>query len=106
MLDHEKFEITHSEEYKSYLWALCRLSSVYVSEIRRKFASKAYEQYQNETVRKLVLAYGEEARKLDENRIREFEWAANYPDHEYSLEDSCLNKAGSYADAIKFFFEI
>lgn len=102
----EKFAITHSPEYKAYVQALGRLASTYVPEIRRKFAAKAFDMFQNETIRKLVIAYGEEMKKLEADRACEFEWACNAPDNEYSLEDSCLNKAGSYADAIRFFFEI
>ena len=99
-------EMPESAEYKTYILALSRLSSIYIPEIRRKFAAKANGLFENETVRKLVLAYGEEERKLEADRASNFEFAARYPESEYSLEDSCLNHAGSYAEAIKFFFGI
>ena len=104
MTEAERFEITRSGEYKAYIEALCHLASQYIPEIRRQFAAKACELFQNETIRQLVLAYGEEAKKLEEERLREFTWAANYTESEYSLEDSCLNNAGHYAVAIKLFF--
>ena len=104
MSENERFEITHSEEYKTYIEALCRLASQYIPEIRRQFAAKAVELFQNEAIRRLVLAYGEEGKKLEEERLREFAWAANYAESVYSLEDSCLNNANHYAAAIKLFF--
>lgn len=104
MTDHEKFQITQSEEYKTYIAALCRLASGYIPEIRRQLAEKALENFQNETLRRLVLAYGEEIQKLDADRLREFSWAASNPETGYSLEDSCLNNAEHYAAAIKLFF--
>lgn len=104
MSENERFEVIHSAEYKAYIKALCHLASQYIPEIRRQFAAKAVELFQKETIRRLVLAYGEEAKKLEEERLREFTWAANYTESEYSLEDSCLNNAGHYAAAIKLFF--
>ena len=102
-----KLSITHSAEYKTYIAALCHLASSYVPEIRRQFASQAFEKYQNETIRSLVLAYGKEWEKLQESRLSDFELAANHPDWDcISLGDSCLNNARSYAEAIKFFFGI
>lgn len=100
----KKLEITQSAEYKAYIEALCRLACVYIAEIRRQFAAKAFELYGNETIRRLVLAYGEEIKKLEEDRLRDFKYAADYPESEFSLEDSCLNNAQHYAQAIKFFF--
>ena len=107
MTDLEKLHVTNSEEYKAYLAALCELASGYVSKIRRQFAEKAFELYQNEAVRSLVLAYGVEVEKLRADRLRDFTWAANDPAiFGDRLDDSCLNKAESYGDAIKFFFGI
>lgn len=104
MEDIKKFEITQSAEYKAYIEALCHLACVYIAEIRRQFAAKAFELYGNETIRRLVLAYGEEIKKLEADRLREFKFAADYPESAYSLEDSCLNNAQHYAAAIKLFF--
>ena len=104
MSENERFEIIHSAEYKTYTEALCRLASQYIPEIRRQYAAKAVELFKNETIRRLVLAYGEEAKKLESERLREFEWAANYPETAYTLEDSCLNNARHYAEAINLFF--
>lgn len=105
MTDYEKFDITHSTEYKAYIEALCRLASDYVPKIRRQFAEKAFELFQNETIRFLVAAYYEEAKKLDEYRLRDFELVANDPElYGHGLQDDCLNHAKSYADTIKLFF--
>lgn len=104
MSENERYEVTRSAEYEAYIEALCHLASVYIPEIRRQFAAKAVELFQNETIRRLVLAYGEEAKKLEKERLREFAWAARYPEYEYSLEDTCLNNACHYAAAIKLFF--
>ena len=99
--------ITKTPEYKAYLEALCRIASEYVPRIRIQFAEKAVEKFQDETTRKLVLAYGEEIKKLDADRLRDFTWRAENPaTMAHNLEDSCLNKAHSYHDAIKFLFEI
>ena len=107
MSEVEKLTIEHSEEFASYLEALCTLASQYIVEIRVQYADKAFEMYQNETVRKLVLAYGEEVKKLRESRLSDFKWRARGPEYSvYTLEDTCLNKAHSYADAIKLFFDI
>lgn len=109
MTDHEVLVIKHSEEYKAYLKALCRLASPYVTRIRAQYARKAFEMYQNETVRKIVLAYGEEAEDLDAHRMRDFEFIVDRPDYESAeetLKDWCLNKASSYAETIAFLFEI
>lgn len=100
------YSITASAEYKAYIMALCNLASDYVARIRQQFAAKAYEMYQNETVRKLVLAYGDEYMKLQSSRLFDFEMAAHHPHDNSYLEDTCLNNAGHYAAAIKFFFEI
>lgn len=99
--------ITKTPEYKNYLEALCRIASEYVPRIRIQFAEKAVEKFQDETTRKLVLAYGEEIKKLDADRIRDFTWRAENPSMmAHNLEDSCLNNARSYHAAIKFLFEI
>lgn len=103
----QDYKITTSEEYKTYIKALCRLSSSYVSWIRVKFAEQAYDMYQNETVRKLVLEYAKEIAKLDDHRLRDFELATRRDDlRADSLEDWCLNRAGHYSETIKFFFGI
>lgn len=103
----DRLNVTHSDEYKAYLSALCRLASGYVSRIRVKFAERAYEKYANETIRSLVLAYGKECEELDKSRLFDFELASEYGAHsENSLSDFCLNKAKSYGDAIWFLFDI
>ena len=108
MKDLDKLHITQSAEYKAYIAALCELASNYVAKIRRQFAEKAFDNYQNEAVRSLVLAYGAELEKLRADRLRDFTWVADDPEAFGGLEldDSCLNKAQSYADAIKFLFDI
>lgn len=109
-IDHtsmEDWRIMHSDEFKTYLAALCRLASKYVSRIRVKFAERAFEKYADPTIRKLVLAYGEEAKKLDDRRLFDFSMAAEHGAlTEDSLEDSCLNNAKGYAKAIWFLFGI
>lgn len=103
----QDYKITSSEEYKKYMKALCRLASGYISRIRIQFAERAYEKYQDETIRKIVLAYGEEAEKLDHDRLRDFVHCSEYGAiSEESLNDSCLNNAGSYGKTIKFLFDI
>lgn len=103
----ERMNITNTPEYKAYIAALCRLASQFVPRLRRQFADKAFDLYSDENVRRLVIAYGEEAKKLDEYRLREFSLVAEDPTScPYELEDDCLNRAKSYADAIRFFFEI
>lgn len=102
----------YSEEYMNYAKCLSYLASGYVPSIRKKFAAKAQEMYNNETVRKLVLAYGAEYEKKQADFEKEFLWAAqDEPEHtanysEIQFETSCLNKATSYGEALKFFFEI
>lgn len=104
-LDVEVLKVIHSDDYKAYLKALCRLASGYVSRIRVRFAEKAYEMYGNETVRKLVLAYGVEAEKLDEYRLRDFRHVSEFGGaSEESLNDDCLNRARDYGKAIWFLF--
>ena len=106
-IDHNNWEITHTDEYKAYLSALCRLASNYVSRIRVKFAERAFEKYADTTIRKLVLAYGKEAEKLDEDRLRDFRYVSEYgATTEGHLEDSCLNNAHEYGKAIWFLFGI
>ena len=103
----QNIETIYSDEYNFYLKALCRLASGYVSRIRVQFAEKAYEMYQNETVRRIVNAYGDEIEKLDESRIRDFTYTSHYgATTEDSLNDSCLNKAMAYGDTIKMLFDI
>ena len=102
----ETLKITQSEEYKSYLKSLCWIAEGYVSRIRVQCAQKAFEMYQNETVRKIVLAYGVEHEKLEERRLRDFTFASEHPSNEYSMDDDCLNNARHYAQTIKMLFEI
>lgn len=105
MTDFEKFDITHSEEYKAYIAALCRLASDYVPRIRRQIAEKAFDNYSDPTLRRLVLEYGKECEKLDADRLRDFEMVANAPElYAHGMQDSCLNHAAHYAAAIKLFF--
>lgn len=103
----QNLTITTSEEYKDYIKALCKLASAYVSRIRVQFAEKAYDKYQDATVRRLVLAYGEEIEKLEESRLQDFRYVsqngATTPEH---LNDTCLNNAKHYAAAIKMLFDI
>ena len=102
----ETMKITTSAEYKSYLKALCWIAESYVSRIRVQFAQKAFEMYQNETVRKIVLAYGVEHEKLEERRLRDFTFATEHPRNDDSLEDDCLNNARHYALTVKMLFDI
>lgn len=106
-LNIEKLKITQSDEYKDYLQALCWLASGYVSRIRVQFAERAFEKFADPSIRRLVLAYGEEHEKLEQSRLRDFrdvsENGAATPE---GLNDSCLNRAKSYGDAISMFFDI
>ena len=100
-------KITYSEEYKMYLAALCRLASHYVSRIRVQYAERAYEKYQDEPIRRLVLEYGMEIEKLERDRLRDFRHCSEFGAVTTgSLEDSCLNRAKSYGDAIHLLFNI
>ena len=103
----ERFATTRTEECKAYIKALCRLASAYVARIRVKFAERAYEKYADPTIRRLVLEYGKECEKLDEDRLRDFEFASEYgATTEESLNDSCLINAREYGRAIWFLFDI
>ena len=105
--DRKDVSVNNTPEFKTYLEALCRLASVYVPRIRVQFAEKAVEKFRDETIRKLVLAYGEEMKKLDDDRLRDFTWMAEGKATVSSnLEDSCVNKVHSYHDAIELLFEI
>ena len=107
MEDIERLKIRQSEEYKQYLAALCRLASQYVPRIRRQFAVQAFDKFQDTTVRRLVLAYGEEIEKLSKDRLRDFKFLAEHTEADYmSMEDSCLAHAGQYGEAIKFLFGV
>lgn len=103
----QDYKITQSEEYKAYIKALCTLSSQYVTRIRAQFCIKAYEMYQDKTVRRIVLAYGEEHEKLEEYRLMKFMWESEKeePDETF-LKDDVLNKANAYGDTIKMLFDI
>lgn len=102
----QDYKITHSDEYKEYMKALCRLACVYVSEIRVQFADKAYEMYQNETVRRIVLKYGKEAEKLDKDRLFDFMHISEYGPRDYGMPDTCLSNAKHYAATIYMLFDI
>lgn len=105
----EVLKIKNSEEYKEYTEALCELASQYVPRIRAQYARKAFEMYQNETVRRVVLAYGEEAKSLKESRLRDFRFIADNPDWETAetaLMDTCLSNASAYGKTISLLFDI
>jgi len=103
----QDLKITHSEEYKKYIEALCQLASGYVSRIRVQFAEKAYDMYQNETVRRIVLAYGDELEDLYRHRLMDFRYAADFGAvSQDSLEDFPLNHARHYGATIKMLFDI
>ena len=112
----ERWQIRRSEEYKTYMKALCRLAARWVPRIRIQFAEKAFDKFQDESIRKLVLAYGEEYEKLDAERLHDFCRAdENFDDDFYGnynvdpttyLEDSCLIHAGEYAQALFYLFDI
>lgn len=101
------YKITQSEEYKAYMKALCRVASKWIPSIRVQFAEKAYEKFQDETTRRIVLAYGEEIEKHDEYMLRHFMWEAEKetPD-ESMLSNDILNNAGAFAETLFFLFDI
>lgn len=96
----------NTEEYKAYIKGLCLLASEYVSRIRLQFARKADAMYLDPTVRRLVIAYGEEIEKLNDSRLRDFRFHAEHPDLDTDLDDNCLNNAYHYGQAIKLLFDI
>jgi hypothetical protein len=102
----ENLKIIHSAEYKRYIQSLCWIAEDYVERIRAQFAVKAFEMYQNETARKIVLAYGEEHEKREQDRLRDFSFASENPDSCWSLKDNCLNHAEHYAQTVKMLFGI
>ena len=102
----QDYRITSSDEYKSYMKALCRLACEYVSEIRVQFADKAYDMSQDETVRKIVLEYGKEAEELDKDRLMDFRHISEFGPNEYGMRDTCLNNARHYAKTIYMLFDI
>lgn len=104
----KKISITVSEEWKQYIAALSECASDYVPRIRQQFAAKAYDNFQNETIRKLVLAYGEEVKKLRESRERDFKFYAENPEmlKDNYLSDSCLSNEKSYRETLMFLFDI
>ena len=107
MYDSNRFSTVHSPEYQAYQEALAQLASKFVSRIRIQYAMKAYEMYQNPTVRKLVLAYGEDYKKLKQSWVHDFEFVAVHGIYEWtSMEDDCLSNAGAYAKAIELLFDI
>ena len=101
-----------SEEYKQYIAALADCACYYVDRIRIQFAEKAYQNYFNETIKKLVIAYGEESEKLRKQRERDFYFAVEYYDdyikegREVSVKDSCINKEKAYREALLLLFDI
>lgn len=103
----QDYKITQSEEYKTYMKALCRLACDYVPRIRVQFAAKAYEKYQDETTRRIVLAYGEASEEHDEYLLRHFTWASDdETPNEHDVENDILNNARHYASTIKMLFDI
>lgn len=103
----QELKIINSEEYKEYLKGLCHLASQYVSRIRVQFAEKAYDMYQNETVRRIVLAYEEEYEDRESSRLKDFTFVAHYgATTEECLDDFCLNHASAYGQTIKMLFDI
>ena len=104
----QDLSITLSEEYKQYIEILSDLSSHWVPSIRLQFAKKAYNCYQDPSIRKLVFAYGEDAVKRRRERYRQFEFAAEWHDCDESyLEDSnCLIHDSEYRRALFLLFEI
>lgn len=107
MRKEQDYKIKQSEEYKTYMKALCRLASQYVTQIRVQFAAKAYEKYQDETTRRIVIAYGEAAEELDAYLLKHFTWESEEeePNEEW-LKDDILNNAKHYAATIKMIFDI
>lgn len=109
MTDLEILEIRHSEEYKQYIAALCRWASRFVPRIRAQYARQAFDKYQDETTRRVVLAYGEEAQKLDKSRLLDFDFISEHPEWETAetaLEDFSLNNAGKYGATLALLFNI
>ena len=111
MLDqeYENMKIRNSEEYAEYIKALTRWASQFVVRIRAQYAKKAFEMFKNETVRKVVLAYGKEAEELDKHRVRDFSFIAEHPNWDTAedhLTDWCLNKAHEYGSTISLLFDI
>ena len=103
----ENLKIMHSEDYKDYLQALCWVSEEFVPRIRVQFAEKAFEMFADETVRKIVLACGEEYKKLKATRLRDFVSVSEHGAFsEYSLTDDCLNHFKDYAATVYMLFEI
>ena len=104
----QDLKITLSQEYKDYLAILSELSSCWVSRIRMQFARKAYNMYQDETIRKLVFAYGEEHKKREDERIRQFSFAAEWLDRDddYLRDSHCLIHDEEYRQTLYFLFEI
>ena len=100
----EVLSVRQSADYKAYIEALCRIAEEYVPRIRVQFAQRADEMYQDETVRKIVLAYGAEHEKLEARRLRDFTFAVEHPGT--SLEHDCLNHARHYAQTVKMLFDI
>lgn len=108
----KEISVLLSEEYKQYIEALSDCACYYVERIRVQFAEKAYQNYFNETIKKLVLAYGEQAEKLRKERARDFAFAVEYFE-DYAdegktvhIDDSCINKTKSYREALYLLFDI
>ena len=102
-------KITSSEEYQDYLKALFDLAWGYIPQIRKQFADRAYEKYQDETTRRIVLAYGKEREEAKDRIFRQFQNVSKYDDwssEEFNYEVSCLNMAASYGNTIKMLFDI
>lgn len=102
----EEQKIFHSEEYAAYLETLCKIASRYISRIRVQYAAKAWEMFQNETVRRIVSEYAKELEELERHRLMDFKSASEHEVSESHCEDWCLSKATSYADTIHLLFDI
>lgn len=104
----ERQRLIHSEEFQVYAEALCILASTYVERIRKQFADKALEKYSDPTIRRLVLAFGEEAKKQDKHRLDRFMSEIDYGPKDWLTlgDDHCLIHDREYEKAIWFLFDI
>lgn len=102
------YEASKDPQFEEYISALCNLAATYVSRIRKQFADKAVEKFQDPTIRKLVLAYGEEVKKQNEYRLQQFRSDARWRKSEADRldDDHLLIHDHEYAKAIWFLFDI
>ena len=108
ILDSLYYEASKDPQFEEYISALCNLAATYVSRIRKQFADKAVEKFQDATIRKLVLAYGEEVKKQNEYRLRQFKYEARWGENEANRlnDDHLLIHDQEYEKAIYFLFDI